>query len=191
MANILKKEPQTEMEYWEAIDGIGGIIWNTNHDIGHGRYENSSEIEQYLTDAQETIERLVNELADKFGVIPPRDCPKSKPGEKVPPASEGKTYYWDWYYAKKAEAKKQYYESIICSACPYSEGLESMTGFNVPCELWKGVLYRLTFPYLCAMLGDYGQEKLHQIIQQRGGEQALKVFKEKLETLKKDFGKKK
>ncbi|MFA5124668.1 MAG: hypothetical protein WC473_02480 [Patescibacteria group bacterium] len=184
MANILKKEPQTEMEYWEMIDGIGGIIWHTNHDISHGRYESSPEIEQQLADAQETIERLASELFDKFGVIHPKDCPKAAPGEEMPPAPEGKIYYWDWYEAKRAEAKKQFYDGIICSACPYSKGLESMTGFNIPCSLWSGVLYRLTFPHMCAMLGDFGEEKFYQMIQKKGGSHVLKAFKEKIAALK-------
>ncbi|MFA6594173.1 MAG: hypothetical protein WCT16_02840 [Candidatus Buchananbacteria bacterium] len=183
MADILEKEPQIEMEYWEAIASIEERTQSINNDIHRGLYESSPEIIQFLIDAQETIECLVSKLFDKFGVIPPKDCPKVEVGQEMPPAPEGKIYYWDWYEAKEAEAKKQFYDGIICSVCPFSEGIDSMVGFNIPCGLWKGALYRLEAPHICAMLRDLSEKKLHWEIRQEAGRQALKLFKEKQAAL--------
>lgn len=184
MGNILKKEPVTEMEYWETIEGIGGILWHTRHDISHGRYEETDELKQFLANAQETIERLVSEL-EKFGVIQPKDCPQTEPGQDKPPAPEGKKYYWDWYNQMKETANQRFYDSIICSACPFSEGVEGMTSDHIPCGHPQcGIVFHLRLPYVCNLIGELTEEQLFQEIFDKGGEDALTKFKEKLAALK-------
>ncbi|MFA6042309.1 MAG: hypothetical protein WCV85_04400 [Patescibacteria group bacterium] len=35
----LEKQPETELEYWQAIESLGGFSWHTRHDMSHGRIE--------------------------------------------------------------------------------------------------------------------------------------------------------
>lgn len=130
----LVKQPETEVEYWEAIEALGGYIWRTKHD---GRMALNDEIEKSLQSAEELSERLVAEIGEKFGII---DYPKFEFGQTPPLAPEGKTYYWDWYKRMKQEVYRKEYEGLICSACPLSTGLEHMVALGgvIPCGVWRG-----------------------------------------------------
>ena len=35
----LEKHPETETEYWEAIESLGGYIWRGRHDLFSGSVE--------------------------------------------------------------------------------------------------------------------------------------------------------
>ncbi len=80
------------------------------------------------------------------------------------------------------------YEKIICSACPFSEGVEKMTSFGsiIPCGAFRGSLYKLRAPHICGMLTTnvWGEEELRQEIIRKGGEVALVRFKIKEAGLK-------
>ena len=186
----LLRQPQTELEYWATIESLGGFIWRMEHDLADGRIDDpDGVIVKDVSSAREISTRLVTELGEKFGVIAPRDCPQLAFGQVKPVSPEGKTYYWDWYEKMKAEAWRQEYDRIICSACPFSEGPEGMSA-SIPCSLWRGrgSLYQLNQPYECGMLGRRGfgwtDERLFFAVLNKGGAVALQAFQEKLTALK-------
>ncbi|MBI2474012.1 hypothetical protein HYV70_05680 [Candidatus Uhrbacteria bacterium] len=184
----LKKQPETEMEYWETIESLGGFIWRINHELGHGRIDDpTGELSKEVVSAQKISDSLVRELDEKFGVIHPSDVPPVEMGQKPPPAPEGKIYYWNWYQKMKELAYKADYEKMICSACPFSDGLEKMMrlGGVIPCSLWRGMLYRLTQPYECGMVSfdSWTQEAIEKKIKREHGDDALATFKKKKEAL--------
>lgn len=183
----LKKQPQTELDYWEIIEFLGGFIWRLNHDLAAGRIDDTKgEIAQDIEDARQLQKRLVNEVGEKFGIILPENCPRVEPGKEAPPAPEGKIYYWDWYHKMKDVVYRADYEKIICSACPFSEGVEMMKIGVIPCGIFHGAVYRLNAPYACAMftsLDTWTEEKLCCEIFNQHGFEALKKFKTKLKEL--------
>lgn len=188
----LTKQPETEVEYWEAIEVFGGYIWSTNHALCHGRIEDSSgKVAKSIEEAVAISERLIVELGEKFGVMHPRDCPKVEPGQQLPPPPDGKVYYWDWYKRMKESCYRRDYESIICSACPFSEGSERMISLGgvIPCGVFRGTMYKLSIPYQCGMLmpDNWNQERLYAEIAKKGGLTALAQFQSKEQELKAKF----
>jgi hypothetical protein len=192
----LKKQPETELEYFEVIEGLGGFSWRMNHDLADGRIEDpDGKIGAGINEIQALLEQLVSEVCEKFGVIHPKDCPKRSIKDiqndvPVPPAPEGKKYYWDWYEKQKRESYSKEYGGLICSACPFSEGLERMMtlGGQIPCGEFRGSIYHLSAPYRCEMLenrwGDgWTQEYLFERIRREHGEEALERFRTKLQAL--------
>lgn len=97
-------------------------------------------------------------------------------------------YYWDWYKKMKELAFSIDYEKIICSACPFSEGVKKMIslGGMIPCGAFGGSLYKLRAPYFCGMLNtnSWSRKELRQEILNRGGEAALIRFMIKKAGLK-------
>ena len=188
---ILKKQPETELEYWEIIDCLGGFIWQMNHSLAHGRIvDQDGSIKKEVDRARELSDRLVAELGEKFGVIHPKDCPRGENGQDPPPAPDGQVHYWDWYKRMKAEVYQREYDAIICSACPFSEGVGQMIslGGAIPCGVWPGSLYKLSAPHICSMVKhhvcDWTEETLFSEILAKHGETALAIFKAKLEKLR-------
>jgi hypothetical protein len=180
------------MEYWETIEALGGYVWSTNHALSHGRIEDSDgEVAMSIVKAQGVLEGLVDELEGKFGVIHPKNCPKAESGKQSVPPSEGKTYYWDWYQRMKQESYKAEYDGMICSACPFTEGVEQMIALGgvVPCRVFSGTMYRLTRPYACGMLhsGGWSQETLDGRVIEAVGPDGLKKFRTKERELTERF----
>ena len=191
----LKKQPITESDYWEVIEGLGGFIWNTNHGLAHDHIEESAEreVSKEILEAGELSGRLLSEISEKFGIIRPVDYPKINHGETLPPAPEGKTYYWDWYKKMKEVHYLKDYEAIICSACPFSDGLKEMISLGgvVPCGIFSGMVYHLPAPFECVMLysKDWSREELYSKILEKSDEQVLLGFKNKEKELKEKFQK--
>lgn len=188
----LKKQPETEVEYWEAIEGLGGYIWSTNHGLCHSHIEDKDgKVVESIKEAVQISERLVVEIGKKFGVIHPRDCPKVEPGQPIPPPPDGKVYYRDWYCRMKSLFIREDYEGIICSACPFSKGLQFMIALGgvVPCGIISGAIYRLSRPYECNMLhsNDWDTEKLYKEIVRKAGPNSLTQFQEKEKELENRF----
>ncbi len=178
----LLKNPETEMEYWGVIEGLGGFAWRMNHDLADGRIEDKTGgVDKDIQEAQELSAKLVSELKEKFGVIPPEECPKLKLGEKAPPAPEGKIYYWDWYQKMKELYWRVDYEKLICGACPFSKGVEEMIrmGGNIPCGRINGSIYQLRPSFQCHFthFRELTPEQLYGEILKKGGEPALISFK--------------
>jgi hypothetical protein len=186
----LQKQPQTEMEYWQCIEGLGGFAWRMNHDLADGRISDpDGSIDKKIVSAREISTRLVQEIAEKFNVIPPDQMPKRQVGESLPPAPEGKIYYWDWYHKWQREFYQGLYDKIICSACPMSEGVDRFIGLNqIPCSVFPGALYHLRANHQCGMLGirhgEWTTQRLHSAIFNKCGKEALAIFKAKQAALK-------
>jgi hypothetical protein len=185
---LIKKEPQTEMEYWEAIESLGGVSFSICHDLADSRIKDpNGDLAKTAKEASELSERLVSELK-KFGVIHPKDCPKTKTGEKKPRPPKGKKYYWDWYEKMSKAYYKAENEKIICSACPFGPKLHERgaSSHHISCDVFSGIIYKLCIPFECAMVSSdmWGRQRLFQEISKRGGEAALIKFKIKEAGLK-------
>jgi len=86
MTDEEKKEIENfdEMTCYFFIDMIGGIIWRTNHDAGHGRYEITPSMQKDLEAMSEKQVYCVS-LLGKFGVDP----------ESTNDRTNGN--YWTWF----------------------------------------------------------------------------------------------
>ena len=82
--NKAKIDKFNEVISYFFIDTIGGFIWRTNHDAGHGRLTITPELQAELTDLSEQQQYCVSQLS-KFGVDP--ESAKNRP--------EGD--YWKWF----------------------------------------------------------------------------------------------
>ncbi|MDD4412225.1 MAG: hypothetical protein PHR00_01105 [Patescibacteria group bacterium] len=169
------------MAYWLAIESLGGFVWSTKHDLGHGRIEKTASLEKELTEAQEILGKLASELS-RFGIILPEECPQVKSGEEKPTAPAGKMWYWDWYNKMKTEYYTAEYEKIVCSACPLSEGVEEFISANhIPCSVFPGIIYHLAKPFFCTMVytKTWDKKNLLKEIEKIGGVEAVISFEKK------------
>ena len=178
---------EEEMNYWKEIEALGGFVWRMNHDLADGRIEDpDGKIDKSIEEAQQRIECLVSEVKEKFGVIPLKDYPKVKSLQSLPPSPEGKTYYWDWYNKMKDIFYKEEYNKLICSACPFSDGVEKFKINIIPCRINKGIMYSLMEPYICGMISyeKWTEKKLYKKIFDTYGNKELRRFKEKEKELR-------
>ena len=183
----LEKQPQTEMEYWAAIESLGGFIWQMGHDLSHGRIEDpKGSVSNEIGEAREIQKKLVTEIYEKFGVIDPQT--EGSPGRSIdgnyPPAPEGKQWYWAWYYKMKEVFIRAENEKIICSACPlFDSGNMSTSG--IACKVFPGSLYQLIPPHQCAMIdcNIWTRKKLISEISKKGGIKAVIAFGKKEQEL--------
>lgn len=175
----LKKHPETEMEYWQTIEALGGVAWSLNHDLSDGRIDDdpTCTLDKTIKKAYELSAKLASELSEKFGVIQPKDCPKVEIGQKPPKPPKGKKYYWKWYEKMEKIYYKMSYEKIICSACPFSEGVNYMIelGGWIPCGVVCGSRNMLRYPFKCGVWED--EKKVREEIIKKGGELAFVRFK--------------
>jgi len=190
----LTKQPVTEMDYWKLIKVLADIIFYNNYDLTHGNVDGNHKMKviNQRDEAIELQEKIVVELSEKFGVIRSIYYPVVKPGETLPPAPEGKIYYYDWYKKRKLDFYTEEYEKIICSACPLSNGLDEMMNLSgvIPCGATRGSIYHLRVPYQCGMIGTWSKEELYFEIKKKAGEMAemaLLKFQKKKEELEKKF----
>ena len=73
-----------EVKSYFLIDMIGGILWRTNHDAGHGRITITTEMQGELNDLSEKQQYCVQQLT-KFGIDP--ESAKNRPDGD----------YWKWF----------------------------------------------------------------------------------------------
>lgn len=178
----LKEWPETELGYWGIIESLGGFLWRMNHDAADGRFEITPAMEKDLLDAQKIQKKLVSELFVLFGVIPPENMPRVEFGEKRPAAPFGCIWYWDWYEKMQEEFYRSEYEKIICSACPFSKGVESFCsarGRGYPCSIIRGTAGIIN-DKVCGMVAwkDWSVEQLFEKLAKKG-DKALKNFRAK------------
>ncbi len=182
-------EEKKEMDYWLEIEGRGGFVWRMNHDLADGRIEDADgSIDESIRENQGRIESLVAELKDKFGVIPPKEYPAVEWPQALPPAPKGRIYYWDWYNKMKDVFYRAEYEKIICSACPFSDGVEEFKIGRIPCRISKGIVYSLLEDHICAKVSyeKWSEKRLYKEIFKTYGNKELRRFKEKERDLKKE-----
>jgi hypothetical protein len=186
----LNKWPETELEYWAAIESLGGFMHRMNHGLAHGRIDDESGgVASDIMDAQEIQQKLAAEITEKFGV-----CHETADGERVgrngidgewPELPEnGKIWYWQWYEKMKVEAFRPDYEGSVCGACPFAGSLHKFaTHHSHPCEIFPGMLNRLTVPHECAMIGDrfgdplMGEDEFFSQMAEKYGDWAVNGWK--------------
>ena len=87
---MITEEEKKEIEGFDEaisyffIDAIGGYIWRTNHDVGHGRYDMTPEMAEGLAEMSEKLQYCVKQLS-RFGVDP----------ESTTDRVDGE--YWKWF----------------------------------------------------------------------------------------------
>jgi len=74
-----------ELMSFMYIDAIGGIIWRTNHDVSHGRYEMTDGMRAELTMMSQLQQYCVQQLS-KYGIDP--ESAKDRPDGD----------YWKWFH---------------------------------------------------------------------------------------------
>ncbi len=182
----LEKRPETELEYWATIEQLGGFIWRMNHDLADGRITDpDGAIDHDINQAHELTQQLLKEIEDKFGVIPP-DLKNKQAGEKSAPP--GKIHYWDWYKQMKRQCYNLHYQSLICSACPFSDGLDRYVALgSIPCGIYPGTFVELKNPFTCQMvhrkIRSWNDGILHSLIKRKFGSDTLAAFKAKKQEL--------
>lgn len=186
---IFKEVPklETELDIWKVIEALGAVVWRTEHDEADGRPSGINYDFNSMTRRFSNL--LVQKLKTDYSVIPPWEVPLMEFGHAYerPLAPKGKIYYWDWYDQMKSEYFKEEYNNIICSACALHEkdGVDKMY-ISIPCSVFNGSLYRLTFPWECGMLHrscGWTMDRLLSEIKNKGGEDSVKRFKQKLRLL--------
>jgi len=189
----LQKYPETEQEYWEAIEALGAeqdFLTRTQNRIEtYAGREGKSASTNFWPDVAEMAAlstTLANELSEKFGIILPKDCPKPDDQGVYPKPPEGKRWYWPWYKEKKEQWLRAEFDKLICSACPFATFDMSFVS-RIPCEVFLGSLYQLKAPHLCAMIDtdppQWAPAKLIAEIYQAGGDETLLHFLEKRRAL--------
>lgn len=176
----LTKQPQTELEFWMAIEGLGGFRHSMEHGLAHDRIEDTGGgVAKDVVDAATLSRQLIEKVCERFGVFDARLVPDYDP-KKPPSTPEGKEAYWDWYRRMKTLYYEQVYQEIICSACPFSEGMEKMRDLGiVPCRVVQGTIYNLLHPSECGMtMGEspWSRDELYRQVLQEAGADGLRAF---------------
>lgn len=81
-------ETVDELRLYFIIDGLGGFIWRTNHEIGHGRIQSTPAIEKDILTSRKKIEYAVRQTT-RFGV----DDLKESDQDITIPSDK----YWKWF----------------------------------------------------------------------------------------------
>jgi len=130
--DVKQREPETEEDYWEIIEGLGGLNWGMRHS-----HDYSDGMSQAIASTQKSLEDVVLEMCLKFGVIHPHQ-PVLTP--------EGTREYWEWYRGTKDKILGDEYDRTVCSCCPFAGSKKRHIGGNgasIPCSFVDGS-HRLT-----------------------------------------------
>ncbi len=126
------RSPETEDEFWNYIEALGGITWQIEHDHADGRPSFAGDISG-VAKLRKQQEDLVAEACERFNIIHPHNPPDAIP--------EGATPYWDWYKGMKTNILGEEYDQIVCSSCAFVESKAqhiSRGGGHVPCSIFPG-----------------------------------------------------
>ena len=77
-----------ELRLYFIIDGLGGFIWKTNHDIGHDRIKLTPELQLEILTSRKKVEYAVKQTS-RFGVD---DLEERETGQVIPSDK-----YWKWF----------------------------------------------------------------------------------------------
>lgn len=179
----LEKQPETEQEYWAAIESLGSFTHSTYRGFMKGHVDGS--VLPDIEAAGTLQKRLAEELGVKFNIILPPDSARADAQGNYPPPPEGKRWYWEWYRQMKQQWLQAEYNKQICSACPFSSGDLQIFSHQIPCQVFHGSLFRLRAEHRCGMVdcGEWTRTKLLQQIVAKAGTDALAKFKKKEEEL--------
>lgn len=173
-------QPEKEIDYWRAIEALGGFAWKLDHDLADGRINDpDGEISKDIISAKTFSKQLVLELKEKFGVIPPEECPVGRSEKDYPRAPSGKIYYWNWYDKIKSIVREIDHELTICSACPFCNHEEGRLSSYIPCKKINGMLYQLVLPYSCFMVHskEWTLEQFYEKAFEEGGDISITRLK--------------
>jgi hypothetical protein len=97
-----------------------------------------------------------------------------------------------WFKEMGDQYKKDLFEKMICSACPYcKESRENSENF--PCNIMSVSCSEPTYPWRCHLLDEdddcFTREELLEIMKNEKGEDALNIFLEKEKILKEEYSK--
>ena len=175
---------KTEMDIWKVIEFCD--IFDKEYIVVGKKIFLISRNERHLLDTNK-VSDLLDARLKEFGVISPSESPQGEIGKKLRSAPKRKTYYWDWYLEMRKKYYTEVFKGIICSACPFAnkDQVELMRT-RMPCSVFPGIAHRLAKPYVCAMTDMYtwNEEILFQQIREKGGEDILQRFRQKIWTLK-------
>ncbi|MFA6295915.1 MAG: hypothetical protein WC663_01025 [Patescibacteria group bacterium] len=132
---LFKKSDKSELEYFLAIEALGGEYFYVYRESD---YKEETDQSRILKRAMAMLDTMARELA-QFGVIHPNDCPERQIGKKLPDAPEGKKWYWHWFYDMREVYYRELYNRLLCPACPFDKGF---LGFrynhrNFPCNHFR------------------------------------------------------
>ncbi len=153
MAGTAELTEMSEEQLFRTIDGLGAML----HVIARSVQRGNLDEDVGSKDAKAIHERqvdLVAQLEDRFGVVFPEEMGHADvKREDLPPAPEGKQWYWDWYEGARDRFYGAEYDNLICSACPYSEGREAYVSNSgkYPCSLVNG-FSKVAWPSQCCRL---------------------------------------
>lgn len=136
--SLLKKWPRTEMEYWMAIEALGGFIWRSRHEHFHGRID---KLPDGLSEAQETIEKVAAEAAERFNLVPMQECETRAPEPSH--HDDGREFYWAWYdrmkdvEAHEAHAPRSAPRVLSAAVRPVTDRSSSASPTRVSPRCWR------------------------------------------------------
>lgn len=177
----LEKHPETEYEYWAAIDALGSFIASTRRGVYRGHLP--TQALKQLESASKLSQKLVAEIEVKFGILFRPELTIQEPEGGYPTPPEGKRWYWSWYHQMRKDWLAEEFNKLICSACPLSGGVEKFDR-EIPCEPFSamgGSMFQLTQPHVCGLISfrEWTREELLAKIHAKGGEEAVVAFTEK------------
>lgn len=184
---LLKKYPETESEYWSAIEALGGLIYDTRRDIAKDRIPNGDSAKNLIGETATLQLQLLKEIEEKFGVIPPGEGTNRYDDLTKYPAPEGKIHYWEWYPKMKLEFFTQEHEKLVCSVCPFSGGAKAMVFMpQIPCNAINGSIYRIRNAGDCGAVNckHWTEKQLYSEITKKGGKPVRDAFIKKQNELK-------
>ena len=117
--------PQTEEEYWEVINLLGGLMFS----IGHSHDRDPGAMKGYV-EVRDRLEELVSEASKKFNFVNPYD----QSGETSPIEAIS---YQKWFNGMQEKIFSAEHDGILCSSCPNGKEYD---GVSVPCEIFGGFL---------------------------------------------------
>ncbi len=126
----LKSWPQTEAEYWHAIQDVGTFIWATSTNITCG--SGSRGMMTDLGDLRQILTKLHVDIKKKFHVLSPDESPSRgiDVPEGYPTPPKGMEWYWDWYYDMKGRIGTIKFAKSLCKICPRFRGTSHEFAIN-------------------------------------------------------------
>jgi len=100
----LDSYPETEEEYFEYIESLGGMIWRIHHDLADKRPWVPPEAGADAIKLQQVIARVAKDACEQFGIeYASADAMRSN----LPLPEKKHIFYWDWYKQQKAAWEKR------------------------------------------------------------------------------------